>query len=65
MSDLQKSSLTINYTIVVTYLEAQYQNPLVPSETVKILTEGQFDSVGRFEDDPLTEHKANMVIDTP
>ena len=26
-------------------------------EAVKILTEGQFDSVGRFEDDPLTRHE--------
>ena len=31
-------------------------------EAVKILTEGQFDSVGRFEDDPLTEHTDVILV---
>ena len=31
-------------------------------EAVKILTEGQFDSVGRFEDDPMTEHEDMIIV---
>ena len=31
-------------------------------EAVKILTEGQFDSVGRFEDDPMTEHEDIIMV---
>ena len=31
-------------------------------EAVKILTEGQFDSVGRFEDDPLTGHEDVVMV---
>ena len=31
-------------------------------EAVKILTEGQFDSVGRFEDDPMTEHEDMIMV---
>ena len=31
-------------------------------EAVKILTEGQFDSVGRFEDDPMTEHEDIIIV---
>ena len=31
-------------------------------EAVKILTEGQFDSVGRFEDDPMTGHEDMIMV---
>ena len=31
-------------------------------EAVKILTEGQFDSVGRFEDDPVTGHEDVVMV---
>ena len=31
-------------------------------EAVKILTEGQFDSVGRIEDDHMTEHEDMIIV---
>ena len=31
-------------------------------EAVKILTQGQFDSVGRFEDHPMTEHEDMIIV---
>ena len=49
-------------TIEVICQEAQYPNPFGFFGNGQNLTEGQFDSVGRFEDDPLTGHEDVVMV---